>query len=788
MRSQLTRSVFLRLLSNKPLVFRCSTRFSLRLTPRYGMQRTSAKRSLFGFSRKPPREPRAPELAPGLSKMLDLNKMLKIGARPPPASQISQAFRSYFAYKDHNKTGLNELQAGHVLRTFEYLQKFNSEEEGFGLPNEVLRCALVNIAILPTGNGETHSRFARAVFQELRERKAKALHIDLKYLVTVLVHTGNTAEAMSLVEEFLATSYVLEKDTRKENLAKAKRNLFSLVMKGYARENNESELLKVAERVEAAGLGPGSLSHETMTSFYASRDDVPNTKIWFDRNPHARSPTTSKELMSTILSFSIRNQELDWCKAVFRRILDKNPPKPAWDVLFQWASGALGKGVEDVDRMIDFMIKHNPEDESVRPDAETINGLVELAMSAQDSYLAERYVALGKKYGIQPNAQTFILQLNYRVSAGDLAGAQTAYDALQSEEVENHADLPAINKYIRALCSLKVNHYERAVSICSDLDERNIRLEPDTVSAMCLLHLSRGEMNDVLDMLQTNTFHYTLPERARIIETFVAFCSDRKTNTSDAWEAYNMLRTVFQEMPVNIRTTMMNEFFARKRSDMACHVFGHMRQHDRKEFRPVLQTYIDCFRGIALCKDKECLDMVHNMFKMDSSIEPNTKLYNSLMMAYTACEEGDRALDFWHDITNSREGPSYESLELVFKACQEQSFGDRTAKEVWAKMRRMEIEVTREVFIAYVCALAGQGRMEESKELVETAEKDLGLKPDVLTIGSFYNALPGQNRKDLVEEWAKDLYPDIWAELEKLGQRTMKEGHRLFNMKKLASD
>lgn len=51
------------------------------------------------------------------------------------------------------------------------------------------------------------------------------------------------------------------------------------------------------------------------------------------------------------------------------------------------------------------------------------------------------------------------------------------------------------------------------------------------------------------------------------------------------------------------------------------------------------------------------------------------------------------------------------------------------------------------------------------------------------SIGTFYNALPGQNRKDLVEDWAKDHYPDIWTALEKLGQRTMKEGHRMFNMK-----
>jgi hypothetical protein len=50
------------------------------------------------------------------------------------------------------------------------------------------------------------------------------------------------------------------------------------------------------------------------------------------------------------------------------------------------------------------------------------------------------------------------------------------------------------------------------------------------------------------------------------------------------------------------------------------------------------------------------------------------------------------------------------------------------------------------------------------------------------SIGTFYNALPGQNRKDLVQEWAVELYPDAWAETEKLGQFEHKEGHRLFHL------
>lgn len=31
-------------------------------------------------------------------------------------------------------------------------------------------------------------------------------------------------------------------------------------------------------------------------------------------------------------------------------------------------------------------------------------------------------------------------------------------------------------------------------------------------------------------------------------------------------------------------------------------------------------------------------------------------------------------------------------------------------------------------------------------------------------------------------EWARELYPEVWAELEAFGQKTMKEGHRLFKL------
>jgi hypothetical protein len=321
--------------------------------------------------------------------------------------------------------------------------------------------------------------------------------------------------------------------------------------------------------------------------------------------------------------------------------------------------------------------------------------------------------------------------MNYRADAGDLTGAQAAYVSLQSEEVLNDEDLPAINKYIRALCAANKDYYDRITSITSDLEERHKRLEADTVSALSMMYLHRNEINELTDLLQTQAYHYNTDERQRLLDTFVAFCLDRNTSTVRAWDAYCITRAILDELSVKERTSLMNGFFDRGRCDMACHVFGHMRQHPLPDRRPVLDTYIQCFLGIASLGDREHLDMVHNMLKMDSTVEPNTKLYNSLILAYTECEDADRALEFWEDITNTTEGPSYRSLEIVFRACGRKPFGDKIARNIWNKMRSMEIEVTKEVFAAYVAALAGQGKFEEARDIVAVGEKELGIKVDV---------------------------------------------------------
>ncbi|KAI9812615.1 MAG: hypothetical protein M1827_004604 [Pycnora praestabilis] len=720
--------------------------------------------------------------------MVDLKTSFKIRARPPPAADLVKSFKIFFSAKQQSREPLQEVQASHAALTFKHLKDTNKEEEGFGLTLEDLQVALEALNHLPKDDTTTHNKLARSLFAEINSRKEADPSIDgsvgpedISPYTDILSMTGDTLEARNVIEEFWKTTSGGNGTNNGLILqGKAARNLWTHVLKGFAKEENDGELLRTITVMRDLNVPFDAKLHEAMTTFYARRDDIEGTKKWF-RYPLDGETAPTARTNAVVLKFCLRNNEMEWGSNIFRSILETNPLKSTWDVIFLWAAG-MGKGVDEIDRMMDVMTRRNKDNESVRPDVDTINGLVEFANSKNDPYNAERYVTLGQKWNILPNARTYILQMEYRIRVGDFDGVKVAYTNLQGQEILHNEDLPVINKLVQALCSSKSVDYDGVMAIVEDLNERNARLEPETVSALCRLHLQREEMHEIIDLLQSHTFHYSIHQRAMVRDVFVGFCLDRKVSTARAWDAYMIFRQVFDETPIEIRTRMMREFFQRNRPDMACHVFGHMRQHHRQEWRPTTDTYIQCFEGIAGAADLESLEMVHNMLKLDFTIEPNTRMYNALMLGYTACEMPFRSLQYWEDINNSREGPTYNSIRIAFRACEAAPFGDKQARTIWQLLKRMDIEVTPEVFAAYVGALAGQGLLAEVRELIGGMEKEVGSKPDALTLGTFYNATPGDNKKEEVEKWGSTTYPTAWGNLVELGQRTLRDGTRVFKI------
>jgi len=139
------------------------------------------------------------------------------------------------------------------------------------------------------------------------------------------------------------------------------------------------------------------------------------------------------------------------------------------------------------------------------------------------------------------------------------------------------------------------------------------------------------------------------------------------------------------------------------------------------------------------------------------------------MIAYSACGAAERAMDFWEDIIYSREGPTYNSIRIALRACELMPYGQDKAKDIWKRLKKFEIEINKDIYAAYVAALAGNMLIEESLDMLDKMEAEIGVPPDPLTLGMVYNASPGVERKSQIEAFIKEKYPGAWEELENLG-------------------
>lgn len=695
-------------------------------------------RSIFGFFKASKKKSEATDHRPGFPLMLELWQRLGQGARPPASVELAQAFGDFFRWHRDQAYALEDIEVSYLTATYNHLRESYKEDSGFGLSDEVLRLALDNLTMTPQDHltHAAHVRLAELLFEELLQRRdgaseeEKSVVIgtkDLANFIQILSRCGEPRRARSLLEENWATA----------NVGGDPYALWLEVIRGFVRQRATEEILNTIEMMQNYNLSFTPKVHELITSYYAQRYDFELTKRWYEQ-PIANGELPTKKTDRYVLRLCMIQNEMQWGDRIFKSVIGQGPQNLRdWGIVFQWAL-AQGKGVDEIERMMKVMVRRNEENKiSLKPDSGIINGLIEMAIFKNDAYTAERCAALGRRWGVTPDALTYVYQLEYRIKVGDLAGAQASNLQLQAQDMEepsNHRAArklaPALNKLVCALSAQPTPDFEAIMRLVEHMKKQKATFETETVCALSRIHLQHAGSEDLVDLIKTHVLPYGLKERAAVCDVLVSFCLDQAQTVARIWDVYNILRNLFPEVNRDTRTKLMNNFFERGRSDMACHCFGHMRQQDIGPMRPTVDTYVSCFEGIGQSRDQDSLYLIHNMVKLDTQIEPNTKLYNGLMLAFTGCGAPRQSLGFWADIVHSREGPTYRSIEIAMRACEEAPFGDRDAREIWARLKRYKVEVSREVFMAYIGALAGQAQFAECVELIGEFEKAPGYPPD----------------------------------------------------------
>jgi hypothetical protein len=752
MPSHLTRVVFRSIIANEPLLYRGCRHRALRprINTHHGARLPpQLQRRTFMELFKPRRKLKPMEVPAGLEKMGDVAFALANALRPPKPAEVAEAMKDFFALRK----GAFETFHIHQARTsLKYLQN-NPREDGQPWLDEkdleAIFSQLVKESRRPAVVGDAHLMFGRTILKELetlgnedgdptKKRGGVPYELAIKCdQVKLLSRFGAAKEARGIAADSIRFDPESKPHSRSASL-----NAWKLALEGIIQEGNADEVLKTTDMLRQLSIPLTYPMHSSLVMFFTERGELDRAKSWYSHPVADLYGTVGTQPSHTssvaLLKACAASGDIAFGQQMVATMLkDDMPTKSTWDAIFLW-SAAIGKGPDEVNRMMDVLVRRNdearkkdPRVQVIHPDVVTINTLVEHCNSKQDPYLAERYIALGEKRGIFPDESTYTMQIQYRISVGDLDGARAAYFNLQGSFSGADRSVQVINQLIQALCVARQPHFDELMAMVDDLHERKADFAPETVAAITLLHLRRGEIPDAMDLLQVHAHQYSPEQRTIIRNALSSFILDRETSIADAWDGYQILRNVFIETPRQDRIPIMNEFFARKRSDMACHVFFHMRNHVNEAIAANRDVYVAAFTGFARCADAESLELAHNQLKLDLNVDMDTRLRNSLMLAYAATGENRKALKFWREICESREGPSYNSLAIAFRSCEGMHAGTEHAKSIWRRLKEQDIEIDKKIWTAYMSAIARNHNHAEAKTLIETVEENYGFTLDL---------------------------------------------------------
>ncbi|KAI6383120.1 hypothetical protein MCOR25_000306 [Pyricularia grisea] len=742
---------------------RLSDRLTQDLAGRYG------KRTLFSSFKKPPREVQPPQMVPGYGVLLDLTANEQDNLRLPAVEVVQKAITDLFISPIIRENGLNSTQARCVLRAMLYLRDNSvsaNASDKLGLQPSCLK-KILRVAKMkrPRDDGKDYMELTKLAFDGLRPslKSEETLTWWREYLLAIL-NTGGRTHAMEELKIWL--------DTQPPNLSEDAKELLFIMFRKFLQQGEHPALSEFLNILRSRGLSSHNQFIDSMVAYHALLGQADDAFLWFGKIPGTPSNNTLLALIK------LADQQPGLTKTVkkfFVELCCQTAPLPVsiWSAVLQWALYHEHMKVTDLESFIRGKLAKNKKlpPEELLP-GNTLDHLLMAAMDKKHYVLAERITdwALKRARGVRGlPPRTKAMRLEWRLAGNDLPGAHEAYQSIITEDL-NSLDLgptqeSALNRYLQVLCSQDVVHSVRVLPTLSTLEEHRVNLEAETIACVTRYLLENDLEYELIDTLSIHAINFSVSERTILINRMLEFCLDTSRSTARSWNTYTLLRQYFPDMKKDPRVKMMYAFFARKRPDMAVLVFGHMRAHDNPEMKPDLDVYVGVLECLGRHPDLDSLKLVHNMFKMDTTIEPTTRLYNAMMMAYTGCGEPWKSLEFWREISTSPEGPTYETLILFFWTCQKIGPGVEKANEVWDKLMRMNVEIPREVFSAYCGALSSKGKLDAVKKLLLGMDGTLGYYPDTATLRIIYDGLPNQTLQDQFEEFAFQRYPDTWNEL-----------------------
>ncbi|KAF2227927.1 hypothetical protein BDZ85DRAFT_9534 [Elsinoe ampelina] len=802
MPSQLTRAVFRRLTAEQQLSYSGCIASTSRLRRRPGLLNGSSvllrpqTRSFLGLPifNKRRNAVTEPRLDPGIDKLEEHAKRLRLRARLNRPDEIRLAIVKYIKYKSTLNTPIEDQHVRLLHTAYKHVRTIERYQlDTVDLERMLAALGRSNIAWLDGKPDEpSKGRFAVLLLADLLRRSDEQQGIAgeaVEHCIFALTRSGRSLRARDII---FGRSVRIRADDGASDVESSfdlpkfdERKCLLHVIQGLSLEHQDEAILETLNLAARHGhaLEKLPMHCSMLCRHHMSRKRTAEARHWYDHFKHAceigteQVPKNLPNYYRDLFRYCITTGNREWGQALASDALEMFSAQEGNNFVLMWAAG-IGRGVEEIERMIDVM----EESTDFRCDTRTINKIMAVALWQKDAYKAERFFNLGASRELEADASTYIMQMDYRCSVGDVDGALTAYSNMQSTtHPHGGEDVAAVNKLVRAMCGTRVHDFDSIMNVAADLTDTGARFEAETVSTLAVLHLSRAEMDDVEDLLNTHAFQYSTAERQGILEALIDFCLEPEHSSEVVWATYELLKKTFDDMNRDQRTRLMNEFMRRGHGHLAVTIFEHMRLHTREDTLPIFDTYIQCLKGISALKDDESFNALYNLLKLDTSIEPDTALHNALMEACIACGDSPQALSFWARITASNEGPDILSIKLAMRACQDCPAGDERAMQIHRRLEAAGMEMRPAYYAWVLAALAAHGRIQQTIDMMEQIWERKGVAPNKDMLGSLLNEVSSREAQEQVLAWAKQRVPDAYERMERHSLGTDVLGRRKYD-------
>lgn len=734
MQSHLTKRVFRAILNNEPLhSSRCRYRL-LHTIPSHrarslGLPKFNhvQRRGLFAFNMKPQSsEPQATTLQSeiGLKTMRDLLRSLEDKSRGPANDVIAKAFREFFAARADTPGFITGFQGRLLNVTWEHLnaqqQDMESSDWAAVFSTESLESVLFVLSeatCLPASR-ESILNIAHSVFLELCADQGfgpnEVSRPALTAYVNLVSSNGEPERAQEIVEKFW------------DKLQKAKPSPWLAVIKGYAVQGGRAEIKQIPARLKKHGKQYDAATQEELIKALIRENIWPAVQALYECPVSSGKEEPTYATKEAVIRYALFRSKVTLAQPIFNSLAHR-PIAETINISLLWEA-AQGGNAFDISEKAKAWIAGNP---TAHLTTSCLNDLIRFANVMENPQLATEFSTLASQWNLEPDSQTKMLQLETRVLAKDVDGALELMRELPDLDAAVFEHLPLMNKLITMLCwsGQEDALFNQVSGLLDPFFENNVRLEPKTLAALTHLLLNRRDWEAVSELLRPRLGALDSGEATVVRDIVIKYILDASKGTDDVWEVYNLLRLAFPETGVNRRTEIMSAFFERNRSDLACLVFGHMRQAENPGQRPKPFTYALCLQGIARAADAKNLELVHNMLKLDIEVDLNTQVRNGLMLAYASCEMSEEAMKIFREILASEEGPTHRTIGIFFKACESHHNGVQEAIKMMQKAKDLDIGIDRRMYVTYIVALAAHCEFELATEAIDNMYAETGYKP-----------------------------------------------------------